>query len=72
MNNEMILSRQDVDFLLFDWLNIEALNQRPRFAGQERSDYEAVLNVYEDLATDLFAPHNKKMIAMNLALMVSV
>lgn len=60
MNNEMILSRQDVDFLLFDWLNIEALNQRPRFAGQERSDYVAVLNVYEDLATDLFAPHNKK------------
>ncbi|MEI1689652.1 acyl-CoA dehydrogenase [Acinetobacter baumannii] len=60
MNNEMILSRQDVDFLLFDWLNIEALNQRPHFAGQERSDYAAVLNVYEDLATDLFAPHNKK------------
>lgn len=60
MNNEMILSRQDVDFLLFDWLNIEVLNQRPRFAGQERSDYAAVLNVYEDLATDLFAPHNKK------------
>nr|WP_245197862.1 acyl-CoA dehydrogenase [Acinetobacter nosocomialis] len=56
----MILSRQDVDFLLFDWLNIEALNQRPHFAGQERSDYAAVLNVYEDLATDLFAPHNKK------------
>ena len=56
----MILSRQDVDFLLFDWLNIEALNQRPRFAGQERSDYAAVLNVYEDLATDLLHPTIKK------------
>jgi hypothetical protein len=31
-----------------------------RFAGQDRFEYTSVLNVYEALATDLFAPHNKK------------
>lgn len=60
MSKEMILSRQDVEFLLFDWLNVDELTQRPRFAGQERFDYTSVLDVYESLATDLFATHNKK------------
>lgn len=60
MTDELILSRNDLDFLLFDWLNIESLNQRPHFSGQDRFDYTSVLNVYESLAKDLFAPHNKK------------
>jgi len=58
--NNLILSRRDLDFLLFDWLRIEALTSRPRYAGQERFDYTSVLDVYEALASDLFAPHNKK------------
>ena len=60
MASELILSRADLDFLLFDWLRIESLSQRPRFAGQDRIDYTSVLDVYETLAADLFAPHNKK------------
>ncbi|MFB9126698.1 acyl-CoA dehydrogenase [Paraburkholderia dipogonis] len=60
MTSELILSRHDLDFLLFDWLQIESLTQRPRFAGQDRFDYASVLDVYEVLAADLFAPHNKK------------
>jgi len=60
MSNELILSRRDVDFLLFDWLKVEELSQRNSFAGQDRFEYTSVLNVYEALATDLFAPHNKK------------
>ena len=60
MGKEMILSRQDVEFLLFDWLKVDELSQRPRFAGQERFEYTSVLDVYESLATDLFATHNKK------------
>jgi alkylation response protein AidB-like acyl-CoA dehydrogenase len=60
MANELILSRADLDFLLFDWLKIESLTQRPPFAGQDRFDYSSVLDIYEALATDLFAPHNKK------------
>lgn len=60
MSKDMILSRQDLDFLLFDWLKVEELTQRPQFADQNRFEYNAVLDTYEGLATDLFAPHNKK------------
>jgi alkylation response protein AidB-like acyl-CoA dehydrogenase len=60
MTNELILSRQDLDFLLFDWLQVESLTERPRFAGQEKFDYASVLDIYENLAADFFAPHNKK------------
>ncbi|QER40231.1 acyl-CoA dehydrogenase [Acinetobacter suaedae] len=60
MTDELLLSRSDLDFLLFDWLKVDLLNQRPRFSGQDRFDYNSVLNVYESLAKDLFAPHNKK------------
>jgi len=60
MKRDLILSRRDLDFLLFDWLQVESLTRRPRFAGQERFDYASVLDVYETLATDFFASHNKK------------
>jgi alkylation response protein AidB-like acyl-CoA dehydrogenase len=60
MLNDLILSRRDLDFLLFDWLKVEELAQRPRFAGQDRFDYASVLDVYERLAAERFAPHNKK------------
>jgi len=59
-NGNLILSRRDVDFLLFDWLKVQDLAARPRFVGQDRFDYESVLDVYAALAADLFAPHNKK------------
>lgn len=60
MVDELILSRNDLDFILFDWLKVDQLNQRTCFSGQDRFDYTSVLNVYENLAMDLFAPHNKK------------
>ncbi|WP_175867099.1 acyl-CoA dehydrogenase [Burkholderia contaminans] len=60
MTSELTLSRRDVEFILFDWLQVESLTRRQRFAGQDRFDYTSVLDVYESLATDLFKPHNKK------------
>lgn len=60
MTDELILSRRDLGFILFDWLKVERLTQFPRFAGQDRFDYESAIDVYRDLAVDLFAPHNKK------------
>jgi alkylation response protein AidB-like acyl-CoA dehydrogenase len=58
--SDLILSRRDVNFLLFEWLQVDALSARPRFAAHDRFAYEATLDVYEELARDLFAPHNKK------------
>ncbi|HYP70354.1 MAG TPA: acyl-CoA dehydrogenase [Variovorax sp.] len=60
MNQELILSRSDVDFLLFDWLKVDALSTRARFAGQDRFDYASVLDSYTKIAAERFAPHNKK------------
>jgi len=39
----LILSRRDLDFLLFEWLGTERLFERPRFAGQGPDVYVAGL-----------------------------
>ncbi|MDB5936002.1 MAG: acyl-CoA dehydrogenase [Massilia sp.] len=55
-----ILSRRDLDFLLFEWLDVESLTARERFADHSRETFSAALDTAEQVATDLFAPHNKK------------
>jgi alkylation response protein AidB-like acyl-CoA dehydrogenase len=55
-----ILSRRDIDFLLYEWLDVESLTSRPRFQDHSRETFNAALNTAEQIATDLFAPHNKK------------
>ncbi|MEB3068996.1 acyl-CoA dehydrogenase [[Mycobacterium] vasticus] len=56
----LLLSRQDLDFLLFDWLRVEELTRRPRFCDHSRETFAATLDLCEQLATRHFAPHNKK------------
>ena len=55
-----ILSRRDIEFLLYEWLEVESLTARPRFADHSRETFNAALDTAEQIATDLFAPHNKK------------
>ena len=55
-----ILSRRDLDFLLYEWLDAESLIQRQRFSEHSRETFDAVLDLCEQLATDKFANHNKK------------
>lgn len=55
-----LLSRRDLDFLLYEWLDVEALTHRPRFAEHNRESFDAMLNLSEHLAAKHFAPHNKK------------
>ena len=52
--------RPTLDFLLYDWLAAEGLNQRERFADHSRETFDAVLDTCERIATELFAPHNQK------------
>ena len=54
-----ILSRRDLDFILFEWLDVEALTSRPRFADHSRETFGAAIDTAQQIATDLFAPHNK-------------
>jgi alkylation response protein AidB-like acyl-CoA dehydrogenase len=57
---DLILSRRDLDFLLHDWLHVERLTGRERFAEHSRETIDAVLELAADLATEKFAPHNKR------------
>ena len=54
-----IMSRRDLDFLLFEWLAVDELTKRPRFAEHSRETFSDVLDLCEELATRYFAPHNK-------------
>ena len=53
------LDRRDIDFLLHEWLDVTSLISRPRFAEHSRETFDAVLDLSEDMAAKLFAPHNK-------------
>jgi len=57
---ERIVSRRDLAFLLYEWLGVEALTRRPRYAAHSRETFEAALDTAERIATDLFAPHVRK------------
>ena len=56
----LILSRRDLNFLLYEWLGVEELTSIPRYADHTRETFDAALDTCEKIATDLFASHNKK------------
>lgn len=58
--HSLLLSRRDLNFLLHEWLQVEELTKRPRYAEHDRDTFDAVLELSETIATRHFAPHNKK------------
>jgi len=56
----LILSRRDLNFLLHEWLDVESLTRIARYADHSRETFDAALDTCEKIATNLFAPHNKK------------
>jgi butyryl-CoA dehydrogenase len=56
----LLLSRRDLDFLLYEWLDVELLTKRTRFADHSRETFDSVLDLSEQIATRHFQPHNKK------------
>ncbi len=59
VTGNVVMSRRDLDFLLFEWLDTESLLRRGRFAEHSRDTVEAVLDLAETVATEQFAPHNR-------------
>jgi len=53
-----ILSRRDLEFLLYEWLDAEALTAQPRFAEHSRETFDAFLEVSAQIAERDFASHN--------------
>ena len=56
----MTLPRADLDFLLFDWLELDRLAARPAFGHLDRADMDAMLDQGFALATSAFEPHAAK------------
>jgi butyryl-CoA dehydrogenase len=51
--------RPTVDFLLYDWLKVNNLQSRERFADHSRETFDAVLDTCERIARDKFGPFNR-------------
>ncbi|WP_341903928.1 acyl-CoA dehydrogenase [Polaromonas sp. YR568] len=51
--------RSTIDFLLYQWLDAESLNQRARFADHSRDTFDAVLDTCERIAREKYAPFNR-------------
>ena len=51
--------RPTVDFLLHDWLKVESLQSRERFADHSRETCDAVLDTCERIAREKYAPFNR-------------
>ncbi|MCF6525358.1 acyl-CoA dehydrogenase [Streptomyces sp. JJ36] len=56
---DLLLSRRDLEFLLYEWLDAEGLARRPRYAEHSRETFDAVLDLAQQLAARHFAPHNR-------------
>ncbi len=51
--------RNTIDFLLFDWLKVQSLCSRTRFADHSRATFASVLDTCERIAAERFAPFNR-------------
>jgi alkylation response protein AidB-like acyl-CoA dehydrogenase len=51
--------RAVLDFLLNDWLQVQSLTQRPRFADHSGETFAQVLDTCERIARDKYAPFNR-------------
>ena len=51
--------RHTLDFLLYQWLEAETLQQRSRFSDHSRETFDAVLDTSERIAREKYAPFNR-------------
>ncbi len=51
--------RPTIDFLLYDWLKVEQLHERARYAEHSRETFDAVLDTCERIAREKYAPFNR-------------
>lgn len=56
----MLLNERDLNFLLYELLDTQALLKRERYAEHDRAVFDATLNTARQVATEFFAPHNHK------------
>ena len=62
-----VIRRADLDFLLFDWLDVESLAKLPRFLGQTVEGYRAFLISGSGSRGRNFCPPTRSRIARSRA-----
>lgn len=55
-----IINRRDLDFMLYEFLDVENLCWRERYREHSRETIDAVLDTALQIAAEKFAPHNRK------------
>jgi len=55
-----LVSRRDLEFLLYEWLEAETLCLRDRHAEHSRETFDAALDAAERIAEQSFLPHRRK------------
>ena len=56
----MLLNERDLQFLLYEFLDTQALFERERYAEHDRAVFDATLMTAHQVAAEFFAPHNHK------------
>ncbi len=51
-----LASRRNLDFTLYEWLDITHLTARPAYADHSRETFDALLDLSEKIATDKYLP----------------
>ena len=51
--------RSTLDFFLYEWLEVERLQERARFSDHSRETFDAVLDTCEKIAREKYAPFNR-------------
>jgi NAD(P)-dependent dehydrogenase (short-subunit alcohol dehydrogenase family) len=51
--------RATLDFLLYDWLGVDRLSERARYAEHSRETFDAVLLTCERIARERYEPYNR-------------
>ncbi|MDX2004273.1 MAG: acyl-CoA dehydrogenase [Meiothermus sp.] len=57
---DKLISRRDLEFLLYEVLDVEALTGRERYADHSRETFKDIFDVAYKIAGEQFATHNKK------------
>jgi len=60
MPRSLLLNARDLQFLLHEWLGVEDLTTRDRYAEHSRETFDAALDLSAAVADDHFAPHYKR------------
>ena len=58
--SELPLSARDIEFVLYELLEVERLCERPRYAEHGRETFDSMLETARKIAEERFLPHHRK------------